>query len=206
MNNNIKSLLIFAVGAGIGALITNIIMKEKYEAIVQEELESIRESYEREFYEGEIGEVFSNEEKGLVLSSDRYKKIARSYDTCSIIAGSDGEIVDEIIGSDSIHAPYIISLEEFSEGGEIFDKISIYYYSEDGVLVDDNKEVVVDVDEMIGNDTLSCFVDNFSEVVYVRNERFNIDYEVILLEENYSESVLGFKKEKGKRRRDIIVD
>lgn len=100
--------------------------------------------------------------------------------------------------------PKVISLEDFMD--DSYEKETLTYYNEDDTLVDEAEDPVVNVDDIIG-DGLIRFgeLSEDDNVVYVRNERFQIDYEVIRVFGSYSRSVLGIIPEK-KRRQVAHVD
>lgn len=52
-------------------------------------------------------------------------------------------------------APYVISPDEFG-GVEEYEKISLSYYA-DGILADDDDEVMENADEIVGLDSLTHF-------------------------------------------------
>lgn len=225
MNKNIiRGFAIFVVGVGVGTGGTVLFLKNKYESIVQEEIASIREVAERTNPVDGYPDS-PNPSKVLVMSRDRYKKIARQYGSVESEAATtyfdpvetehpvdSDEEYDKCedmscgicIGSDT-GAPYIISLEEFSEGTTNFDKISICYYEDDDTLADENEEIITDVSTVIGDDALTSFGQDSEdpEVVYVRNEQMSIDYEVVRLSKSYQETVLGIKKSK-KRVKKVV--
>jgi len=90
--------------------------------------------------------------------------------------------------------PYIISLEEFSEEHPEYDKSTIYYYVSDDTLTDENEEIMDDIPGTVGDEALDLFtVDDdghaSGDVVYVRNERLAIDYEIVGLYKSYKETM-----------------
>ena len=66
-----------------------------------------------------------------------------------------------------------------------YETVSLTYYSKDNVLTDDNDEIVDDVDEIIGQDSLKHFGEYEDDSVYVRNDRRKCDYEILLDESDY---------------------
>lgn len=87
--------------------------------------------------------------------------------------------------------PYIITAEEYSEGesnGETFT-----YYAGDSVLADENQDPVDDIRGTVGTEALDHFGlgSGDSRIVYVRNERIGIDFEIILHDGSYGEVVHG---------------
>jgi len=100
-------------------------------------------------------------------------------------------------------APYVIPFDEFGEFSNR-DELTIFYYAEDDTLADEQEEVIPNVSEVIGDEALTSFGDrsNDPDIVYVRNERLAIDYEVIRYHKSYQETVLGIApapKQKAKR-------
>ena len=81
----------------------------------------------------------------------------------------------------------------------------VYYYDKDEALVDEDEEVITDIEGTVGMENLNSFgeagtVDPYT--IYIRNEKLEIDYEVICLQKSYTEDVLGFEtKENGNKRR-----
>lgn len=94
---------------------------------------------------------------------------------------------------DRTKEPYIIHVTEFYEDMPEFDKLSLMYYTEDGVLADENSEYIPTPTDIVGLEALSSFgVDSEdANIVYVRNEPISSDLEVIKVEGSYSELVVG---------------
>lgn len=90
--------------------------------------------------------------------------------------------------------PYVISVEEFMEQEDVYDKLTITYFEGDGTLCDERDEVVDDVEGTVGSDSFSQFgfKSDDENVVYVRNERLKTDFEVILDKQKYIEVVVGY--------------
>jgi hypothetical protein len=125
----------------------------------------------------------------------------------SITPGINVILNDPDIGEDpmkwdrSPDRPYVISVVEFMENGKGEGSQTLRYWS-DGVMTDD-----VDyrkgqdlgtynqgrIDEMVGLSNLKHFGkgSQSDDILYVRNEKINMDYEIELRDESYSETVLG---------------
>ena len=69
--------------------------------------------------------------------------------------------------------PYVIAPEEFGEEYE-YDTISLTYYS-DRVLTDDDDEIVEDVEDVVGFESLESFGEYEDDSVFVRNDRLKCD-------------------------------
>lgn len=95
--------------------------------------------------------------------------------------------------------PYVISALEFMDEMEgEFDKITITYFEGDNTLCDERDEILDDIEGLVGSDSLSQFgvKSDDPNVVYVRNEKLKIDFEIVLDPQNYGEIVGGFREKK----------
>lgn len=175
MNHILSKSIIFIAGATIGSAVTWKIVKTKYERIAQEEIESVREVYSKHSSKSEAGEVEDAEE---VIDSNEYREIAKIYKGNT----SDSEEEEE---DEDMFEPYVISPDEFDEEG--YDTVTLYYH-EDGVLVDQlTKEIIENVDELIGEDSLTHFGEYEDDSVFVRNDRLKTDFEILRVNERYEE-------------------
>lgn len=79
-------------------------------------------------------------------------------------------------------APYVISRDEYAYGpdGEHYEKITLTYYPRERVLLDDDDPVTNIVGD-IGWKNLNQFggISEDPEVVYIRNDRMETDFEVV---------------------------
>lgn len=90
-------------------------------------------------------------------------------------------------------APYVINFEEFDTNEEGHEQMNLRYYSGDGVLCDGQDQLVDKVEQTVGNLNLTRFGAGSQDpdIVYIRNERLGVDYEVILDKGSYQHEVLG---------------
>lgn len=113
------------------------------------------------------------------------------------LEGEDpGEAIDPLDrGSRKADKPYVISVEEYMEEAEDFDKVTYTYYDGDDTLADERDSIIRDVDEYVGFSNLSKFgVESDNEaIVYVRNEKLQVDFEILRSEMTYSEQVMGIR-------------
>jgi len=91
--------------------------------------------------------------------------------------------------------PYIISQEEFMQNETGWPQVTVSYYREDDVLTDEREDIIEDLDKSIGRECLQHFGLESSDprTVHVRNEKLNIDFEVVLNETSYHRDVLGLE-------------
>lgn len=94
----------------------------------------------------------------------------------------------------TVGEPYVISHEEFLEAESGYEQTTVTYYEDDETLADERDKVIEDVERTVGEDNLQKFGhgSNDSNVVYVRNDRIELDFEVIRSYKSFAEEVLGF--------------
>ena len=85
-----------------------------------------------------------------------------------------------------INGPYVITPEDFASSPPGYNCCPLDYYK-DGVLAD-GWGVQMDVEETIGEEALDHFGEYVDDVVYVRNERLELDYEVTRDPRTYKEA------------------
>ena len=86
--------------------------------------------------------------------------------------------------------PYIINDHEFTEEFDHHDKVSLYFYRADGVLAEENEEMIDDPDATIGREAMDQ-LDEGCDTLWVRNEPIAIDYEIVAVNKSYAEMVYG---------------
>ena len=210
MNKTFFNVILVTAGAAIGSLVTWKVVETKYARISQEEIDSVKDEYKRimdlqrkevEMYRRMHTNVDGAEEEETEETTDEaseehkqeiidYSSITRSY------RSSDDE-VDESENNEEgaeldedevpyVNAPYVIPPEEFcgipGYSGEPLD------YFADGVLAD-SWGVKMDLDETIGEDSVNHFGEYVDDIVYVRDEAKEIDYEVTRDPRTYDEAV-----------------
>lgn len=100
----------------------------------------------------------------------------------------DNDVIKEEEGgveSMDSEKPYVISPEEFGEDDE-FETESLFYHA-DGVLTDSRLNVIENVDEIVGIDSLNHFGEYEDDSVFVRNETLHVDYEILKDMRNFAD-------------------
>lgn len=164
----------FLCGAAIGSAVTWIIARDKYSEIAQDEIDSVKEYYERKTPKDEVSEPKQNN----VENSEKHimsEKVARQ-----LFRYGGG------FKSERFSHPYIIVADEFGEL-EDYTRVTLTYFS-NGYLLDEGGDIVDDIDEIIGNDILDQFAANDGDVIYVRNDERCCDYEIIYDCREYDDS------------------
>lgn len=175
-----KNVMVFLSGIVVGCTVTYQLIKKKYERLVQEEIDSVKEVFSRK-YSSEI-----------IESEDAIPNDTRTADlnTMQNIVQSGGYAVDCVrfdegstIRQREHTSPYLIPPEQFGEIEE-YETISLIYYA-DHILADEDDEQVEDIDNVIGLDSLNHFGDYEEDSVFVRNDRLKCDYEILLDQSKY---------------------
>lgn len=106
----------------------------------------------------------------------------------------------ELIKGRSADRPYVITVDEFMEENDHFEKQSLMWFEGDQTLCDERDLPIDDIAGSVGRDNLDRFGE-FSKddsIVYIRNERIASDFEVAFHPTTYIESIAGFKYRKAK--------
>lgn len=91
--------------------------------------------------------------------------------------------------------PYVISHDEYMENTFAHPQSTFSYYSGDDVLANPDDVMVHDVEAVVGSENLSKFGHGSRDpkIVYVRNERLEMDIEVVCRDDKYSETVMNLR-------------
>lgn len=163
----LKNLLIFAAGAVIGSVATWKFTKDKYKAIADEEIESVKEMFAKR----KKKEDFETPEPKF--SDADLKKLKQTITTNGYRNYSN--IAKEV--EPIMTKPYVILPEEFGEAD--YPTESLTYYA-DGILTDDRNNIIEDVERMVGTESLNHFGEYEDDSVFVRNDELRTDYEILL--------------------------
>lgn len=179
-----KQFIAFVAGVALGALVTWKLVKKKYEQIAQEEIDSVKEIFSKK----EKNENKEDSDDGIPSwknpdsSETLYSDYAKRYAANSAVFQNTQEKNKE---EHNVDRPYVISPDEFGELDD-YECISLTHYS-DGVLADDDDELVEDVDNVVGEDYAEHFGEYEDDSVFIRNDKFKCDYEILLDRRKYSE-------------------
>lgn len=199
MNEKIAKVAAFAIGVAIGSAIAWKFAKDKYKRIADEEIDSIKERYAKKYAQiknasneekeeavicarGEMGDENQDSMKALYAEILRDRQYSKEAD----------EDNDEKGGEDpmqNVTRPYLITPDEFGERDD-YETESLHYY-EDGTLVDDWDNVIEDIDDIVGTDSLNHFGDYEEDSVFVRNDEQKTDYEILREPGEYAGAVSG---------------
>ena len=179
MNKTLTNLFIFAAGAAIGSAVTWMYAKKHYEQVADEEIESMKEWVARreEALKRPRIEDKDTEVNRVVPEKPDLKEYVSRLKECGYIDYANGQKPeDEPEEVDNVTKPRIISPEEFGE--EDYREISLTYYA-DGVLADEDDNIVEDLEGTVGEDYASHFGEYEEDSVFVRNDDTMTDYEIL---------------------------
>lgn len=222
MLSNMNPLVALGAGLLVGAtttyLATREVVKKKYEALANEEIESVKAAYSKQ-------ETDTKAEKPLTVPFEDLKEVylQRAADAGYVQPpATEPQVTNDGVeyiepgqidfmtpwersgdwpGSEvnvqklkrDPALPYLITTDEFLDDLQIeHGKFSLAWYN-DLILADDRDEVVEDVEGMIGKQHLECFGQGSDgpDTIYIRNERLKTDFEVSREAMSYVEQMSG---------------
>ena len=168
--STLSNVIIFAVGAAVGSLITWKIVKDKYDQLAREEIAAVKEVYFNKKDETPGWNDVDEEEESTDISDDVYKEILEKSRYTKY----------EEKEEDEMNKPYVIPPDEFGDE-EDYDTISLIYYA-DKILADEFGNIIDDneVEECIGSESLDHFGEYEDDSVFVRNDHLKCYYEILL--------------------------
>lgn len=222
MKKTLINAFLVTMGAAIGSLVTWKVVETKYARIAQEEIDSVKEEYERlmkmmrqeveayrritkatqnesdesdsadeqeddEYYPEDDERDFTKQEQEAI----EYYKLSSKYRSSNSKDDTSDENTkegDNGGGEEAqyINGPYVISPDDFGSA-KGYNMQSLDYFA-DGVLAD-SWGVELDLDETIGEDAIEHFGEYVDDIVYVRNDRTELEYEVTRDPRTYAEAV-----------------
>ena len=183
-----KGLLIFAAGLAVGAVAGAVLVKNKVLADAKAEIDEVREYYresrgQKDEHVEEVKEVEKKEYelKDIQIKDDpKTEKEHTNYSQITKMYMSEDEYQTPMYDD-----PFVIDPSEFGEIPE-YDTETLTYFA-DGVLVDDVDDVIEEPDIVVGLENLKVFEEFGATSVYVRNDIYRTDYEIIRDDWNYSD-------------------
>lgn len=193
------------IGATTAYLVLRDRLEARYAALAEEEINQAKSFYNRLNKQAEFSdpiEVLKNygsfvEEMNSEVDEDipEDAEISEEYE--------DFDYDKEIANRDRNH-PYVITHDEFFTNETDYIQTSLTYYEEDDVLTEtEDDSVIDDTERTVGNDNLLKFGHGSKDnnVVYVRNDVMETDFEILRSKGNYAREVLGFIEHSDSRSR-----
>lgn len=180
MNRTLLVTLSFAAGGLLGSLASIYGTKTYFETKANDradaEIESMKEFQKKRLEEIETVTNERIEKRAYELLTEKYAK--REDEIIAEKKEREGEEMPKE------KRPYTIDPSEY--GDLDYTLVSLIYY-EDGVLTYEDDQVIKNVDEMVGRDSLTQFGVFEEDAVYVRNDELRKDFEILADSRKYSD-------------------
>ena len=192
MNDKLSSVIIFCGGVFIGGFLTWDFFKTKYEKIADEEIASVKETFEHreprpdDNYKAE--EALKGSDEYINVSPGVAERIIRIIDSNGYRNYSNTAIETDKKGGTAdmeLKQPYVITPEQYEDNVD-YTKVSLTWYNDE--VLEDDWGNVLDPDDVIGSDALKTFGQYEKDSVFVRDDDEQIDYEVLLDTRSYKET------------------
>lgn len=177
----------FMAGATVGAVGAWFYCKRYYEQIAQEEIDSVKAAFAERKPEKLSNnrsniEAEDNKQKADMakLKPDLVNYAAKLQEEGYINYSAHSEkstknVYVEKEDKSMVDKPYVISPED--SGEDAYTQINLTYYA-DGVLADDEDDILEDIDGTVGLDFASHFGEYEDDTVFIRNDRLKCEYEI----------------------------
>lgn len=185
--SKLSSVMIFTVGAAIGSVITWRLLEAKYEKIVQEEIDSVKEVFARSYEsntddEEGVEEDESEPVKVATVSHQPEKPDITNYAAMIHDLGYTEKKEETELDKSK---PYVIDPNDFGMEDDYNTESRLYHT--DKFITDENFNLVNDIEDTIGFECLNTFGQYEEDAVYVRNELLKTDYEILRVDTAYED-------------------
>jgi hypothetical protein len=200
------------VGVFAGFLIAKKTLVEGYEEILQGEIREIKAFYntlhKKEAFSTpqEAAAKLLPKPQAKVFEEnpvwDAIQEYVTEEDSAKTLLRNTFEVqdpdLDEIMAEESARSedtPYIISSEEFFGAENGYRQICFTYFEGDKILADEEEAAIEDFETYIGKENVLRFGHRSDDenVVYVRNEHLEVEFEITRSTGKYSEEVVGLR-------------
>ena len=179
---NGKLIFAFGLGAAAGAVVTYFLMKHKKKDDFMWADDYEEETAEEKSTKGSSENVtcFDNKWKSdrpRMAYNDIYRKKYGGDDTSP---------------TDEDYPMHVITPEEYASREE-YEAESLYYYK-NGILTDEDDNVIPNMEELVGSDAINHFGKYEEDVIHIRNDDLETDYEIQYVDEDF-ESIETVRKD-----------
>lgn len=186
-------------GAVAGYFIAEKRLREKYNQLAEEEIDSMREHFRSRLVAKETKPDLADlgkkvEDLGYrppVEEIGDDKAMPEEPETANIFESQIVWDMEKELAGRTPRIPYVIHVDERHESG--YTETTMTYFAGDDVLCDERDKVVNEPDDVVGIENLDRFGhgSNDPNVVYIRNDTLGVDVEVVRSERTYAEDVHG---------------
>jgi len=150
--------------------------KEYYESVADEKTASVPDGRERIFY----NTLMTYQQGGDTQVTEEQQVQETAREVLQTIWREDKDMEElTAISTPSPNLPYVVPVHVFMANEMGFSQVTLTFYEGDHILADDQDDPVEDVESTVGMRNLVFgHLSNDENVVYVRNERLTLDFEV----------------------------
>lgn len=215
------SVVSLAAGTALGLIVGSRRMEKKYTEIASREINEARERYERQNKVGQYATPEDAAKKLLVdagLVEDDKRPIVVPEEVVRVFKDYNGgvdprppleennvfaappvdpsslvETSGKFVSPVNKNGPYPITEDEFTDGEVGYNQVSLTYFAGDDILADEKEAPIEDVEMVVGEASLKHFHDEdpSGNIVYVRNSKIELDFEITRSMGKYSVEVAG---------------
>lgn len=182
MNKGAFGFIFFAAGSAAGFITAHKLLKEKYEQLAQDEIDSVKAVFRKYETKESVDEPENQQAK-----ADKTPSVSKTEKINYRRYGESLKYIQKQAEPQVELKPHVISPAEFGEQ-DGYDEISLTYYA-DKTLTDDRNHPMADdeIEETIGKDSLKHFGEYEPDSVFVRNDRLKADYEILMDQRTYAQ-------------------
>ena len=198
MANKLFGIFTFAAGAVVGSIVTWKYLETKYDKLIQEEIDSVKEAFGRLNGDDEteneddakpadtnVTDLKKPEEEPNEDPQDHMQRLYEYESEIARLRYASASNKKEGGGEPVFLAPYVISPDDYGEDG--YETSMLTYYA-DGVLEDEYWNIVKNPDDVVGTEFVGHFDEYVDDTVYIRNDELKTDYEITRDKRTYAES------------------
>lgn len=189
---NYKITISFGLGAAIGAFLGYFFTKKTMAEQCQEDIDSVKEVYKRN-YEKKLEEYQAQNKPVELVTGDAEAEAVTVMDDEESKAAL--EKARQYFGYSSIgdvpkkkkNKPHLITEDQYEDECDDYEKINLVCYSDGTITIGDSDEIFEDADRILGKGFKAEL--QKSDLVHVRNDDLQHDYEIAADARTYSEVV-----------------
>ncbi len=175
------------------AAVELLIPVEEQKSLLVKDAEAAQRRYSGRRLDEEIGqdiEEIEDEERDIDVRVSITKNVFENRQRVE----DDGWDQQAEEASRSEDFPYIIHVDEFTNDTAQYEQVSVTYYEGDETLADEQDKIIDDMDGAIGGKQLLRWGHGSGDnnVVYIRNNKRGLDFEILRSEGKYGVEVMGF--------------
>lgn len=180
----VKDILVFALGVGVGIGASYKFISDKltakHEEAIAKEKESIKKTYSDYYGKNESEDKKKTEESKEKKDKKVEDNVIEKYEE---LVAEYGEEVASTVTESVKDVVYEITDDEYGEEG--YEELDLFYYR-NGVLTNDNDEIMedVEIDISIGSTDILDNRKSDGTYCYIRNDELQIDYCVEMVDED----------------------